>query len=90
MPSRPRSRNAPKPPAEAAAIIRLQDYKAARHAAAVLEGLLHDPPWLRDVRGSVAGGQVRLIVRLNYFTTEARICTPSSVNSIPVQLDWED
>ena len=79
MPSRSRSRNAPKPLAEAAAIIRLQDYKAARHAAAVLEGLLHEPPWLCNFRGSVAGGQVRLIVRLHYFTNGLRT-GPSSAS----------
>ncbi len=70
-------------------MIRLQDYKAVRHAASVLEGLLHEPPWLRDVRGSVAGGQVRIIVRLNYFTPDARICTPSHVNSIPVHIELD-
>ncbi len=67
-------------------VTRLQDFKAARHAARVLEGLLHEPPWLRDVRASTAGGEVQIVVRLLYPTPQARVCTPCSVNSIPVRI----
>lgn len=90
MPSRPRSGSAPEPVAGTATVIRLQDYKAVRRAAVVLEGLLHEPPWLRDVRGSVTGGQVRIVVRLRYFTPDAQTCTPSRVNSIPVEIAWDE
>jgi hypothetical protein len=89
VPNRPRPKNATKPPVGSTAVVRLQDFKAVRHAAAVLEGLLHEPPWLRDVRGSVAGGQARIVVRLRYFAPAARVCTPTQVNSIPVQIEWE-
>ncbi len=67
----------------------LQDFKAARHAAEVLEGLLHEPPWLRDVRASTVGGQVRIVVRLLYPTPQARLCTPYRVNSIPVRIEGD-
>ncbi len=80
-------RRSPTQPSNLASVVRLQDYKAARHAAFVLEGLLHEPPWLLDVRPRVAGGEVRLVVRLRYPTPQARVCTPTRVNSIPVHVE---
>ncbi len=87
MPAR-RTKPALKPtPPRAASITRLQDFKAARHAAHVLEGLLHEPPWLRDVRACALAGEVRIVVRLLYPTPQARMCTPARVNSIPVHIE---
>jgi hypothetical protein len=64
----------------------LGDYRAARHAAAILEGLLHEPPWLSSVGVDTSDGEVRIVVRLLYATPQARVCTPRKVNSIPVDI----
>jgi hypothetical protein len=89
-PRRPKAAAAANPsrPEGNSRVTSLQDFKAARHAAQVLEGLLHDPPWLRDVRASAVGGQVQIVVRLLYPTPQARLCTPYRVNSIPVRIEW--
>jgi hypothetical protein len=92
MPRRLRARPSTATPEKLAPVTLLQEYRAARHAADVLTGLLHEPPWLRDVRASIGGGDVQIVVRLAYPTPQARVCTPSKVNSIPVRivLDGEE
>jgi hypothetical protein len=65
----------------------LAEWRSALRARAALEGLLHDPPWLLQVRLAAAeevGFELR--VELLWDSPEARLCLPSSVDDAPVKV----
>jgi hypothetical protein len=64
--------------------VSLVEYKAALHASRVLVGLLHEPPFLVDVRPSFREGFPVILVRVRVLDDGVRACLPSRVNSIPV------
>jgi hypothetical protein len=63
--------------------VSLQDVRGARHAAEVLEGLLHEPPFaFCRVRIEESGHPV--IEVGTYDLPVAQVCTPRRVNSLSV------
>ncbi len=73
-----------------ASITNLQAVKGARRAAYVLAGLLHEPPWVRDIRVVTSEGYPHIEVRLADATErsreQARMCVPTAVNSVKVRV----
>lgn len=66
-------------------LVSLGAYRAARDAALFFRGVLHDPPWLADVKAEVlADGSARVVVILNWLTPLIERCLPTAVNHIPV------
>lgn len=66
-------------------VVPLALYRAARHAATVLLGLLHEPPWLADVRVELQDGVPVIVVRVHCLDDGVRCCLPRHVNSIRVE-----
>jgi hypothetical protein len=68
-------------------VVDLAEWRSALRAAAGLQNLLHDPPWLGGVRLAPApevGFELR--VTMLWESHQARMCLPSSVDDVPVRV----
>jgi hypothetical protein len=68
-------------------VVDVAEWRAAVRCAAALEGLLHAPPWLVDVRVAAAEEVgLELVVTLLWESEDARRCLPRSVDDLPVRV----
>ena len=68
-------------------MVALAEYHAARRAADVLRGLLHEPTWLLDVKVIVAEEVgFEIIVSIVREDEMIRRCLPRSMNDVPVRV----
>ncbi len=67
------------------AIVSLATYRAARHAANVLLGILHEPPWLAGIGVEMQEGLPVIVVRVHTLDDGVQCCLPRHVNSIVVE-----
>jgi hypothetical protein len=59
----------------------------ALRSVAVIEGLLHEPPWLKSVQlAPAADVGFELRVTMLWDSAEARMCLPASVDGVPVRV----
>lgn len=68
-------------------VVDLAEWRKARRAAAALEGLLHEPPWLLEVRlvpAATAGLELRVVLLRD--SPAARLSLPRSIDDVPVRI----
>jgi hypothetical protein len=65
-------------------VVALAEWRGARRAVTALLGLLHDPPWLLDMRlAPAADAGLELSVTMLWDDAQGRMFLPTSVDEIP-------
>jgi hypothetical protein len=68
-------------------VVDLTEWRAALRTVAAVEGLLHEPPWLKSVQlAPAADVGCDLRVTMLWDSAEARMCLPASVDGVPVRV----
>jgi hypothetical protein len=68
-------------------VVDLAEWCAALRTVAAVEGLLHEPPWLKSVQlAPAAEVGFELRVTMLWDSAEARMCLPASVDGVPVRV----
>ena len=65
-------------------VVPLATYRAARHAANVLLGLLHEPPWLAGIAVEMQDGTPVIVVRVHTLD-ERQTMTPFTMRAGPLR-----
>jgi hypothetical protein len=68
-------------------LVDLAEWRKALGTASGLERLLHDPPWLLNVRLAAADDVgFELLITLLWDSPQARMCLPKAVDDVPVKI----
>jgi len=69
-----------------AEVIQLAALRDAQRAAKVLDGLMHEAPWLVRIRVGTRAGLAVITVLVSVLDEQVRCCLPTHVNNFPVEV----